>query len=51
MKNEKETFGGEVESYEGAVPLWLIIVYASLIVWGLYYLVNYWGGFGPMTGE
>jgi len=50
-KNEKETFGGGVESYEGIVPLWLIITYVILIVWGVYYLVTYWGGFGPMTGE
>jgi hypothetical protein len=50
-ENEKETFGGGVESYEGAVPKWLMAVYAVLMLWGIYYLVKYWGGFGPMTGE
>lgn len=49
--DEKETFTGGVESYEGRVPRWLLITYAVLIAWGLYYLVRYWGGFAPMTGE
>jgi hypothetical protein len=48
-ENEKETFGGGVESYEGRVPLWLVFTYAILIAWGIYYLVKYWGGFGVMT--
>jgi hypothetical protein len=46
-ENEKETYLGGIESYEGKVPVWLIIVYASLIVWGIYYLIRYWGGWGP----
>ena len=26
---------------------WLLVVYAVLGVWGVYYLVRYWGGLGP----
>lgn len=46
-RNEKESFAPDIESYEGTVPLWLIIVFASLIIWGIYYLIKYWGGLGP----
>jgi hypothetical protein len=46
-KDEKETYLGGVESYDRSVPVWLIIVYASLTVWGIYYLIKYWGGWGP----
>jgi hypothetical protein len=46
-KDEKETYLGGVESYERHVPLWLLIVYGCLIVWGIYYLIKYWGGMGP----
>ena len=45
-QNEKERYAPDVESYEGIVPAWLIVVYASLAVWGVYYLVTYWGGSG-----
>jgi hypothetical protein len=44
-KDEKETYSGGVESYEGDIPLWLIIVYVLLLIWGGYYLVAFWGGF------
>lgn len=44
---EKETFRGDVESYEGKVPLWLKIVFSTLIIWAIIYFINYWGGFGP----
>ena len=43
-KNEKETYLGGIESYEGKVPVWLIVVYAVLTAWGIYYLIRYWGG-------
>jgi len=43
-QNEKERYTPDVESYEGRVPLWMIVVYLSLAVWGVYYLVAYWGG-------
>jgi hypothetical protein len=46
-KDEKETYLGGVESYEGPVPVWLIIVYALLLIWGAWYLVTFWGGFPP----
>ena len=32
---------------EGHVPLWLWLVVASLLVWGIYYLVTYWNA--PLT--
>jgi len=48
-RDEKETFAPDVESYEGGVPLWLILVYVLMAVWGAYYLIVYWGG-GPTPG-
>ena len=39
--------GGEVRSYHGLVNRWLLLVYAVLAVWGVYYLVRFWGGLGP----
>lgn len=44
VKNEKERYAPDVESYEGIVPAWLIVVYAGLIIWGVYYLMVNWGG-------
>jgi hypothetical protein len=38
---------GEVQSYEGSVNWWLLVVYAVLGVWAVYYLFIYWGGLGP----
>ena len=47
-RDEVETFaGGEVHSYRGVVDRWLLAVYAVLAVWGVYYLLRYWGGLGP----
>lgn len=28
----------------GTVPLWLRVVYAGLIIWGIYYIIRYWSG-------
>ena len=43
-----ETFaGGEIRSYHGIVNTWLLVVYAALAIWAIYYLVTYWGGLGP----
>ncbi len=42
-----EYAGGEIRSYGGGVNPWLLVVYAILAVWGVYYLVAYWGGLGP----
>lgn len=44
-EEEKEIYISGHESYAGDVPIWLAIVYGSLIVWGVYYLIKYWGGF------
>jgi hypothetical protein len=38
---------GEVRAYHGIVNKWLLVVYAILAVWGIYYLFTYWGGLGP----
>lgn len=46
--DEVEEFaGGEIRSYSGGVNRWLLAVYAVLAVWGVYYLVKFWGGLGP----
>lgn len=34
--------GGEIESYTGRVNRWLLVVYALLAVWAVYYLITYW---------
>lgn len=41
---------GEIRSYHGIVNTWLLLVYAALALWGVYYLVTYWGGLGPGLG-
>jgi len=38
---------GEIRAYEGRVNWWLLVVYAVLGVWAVYYLFTYWGGLGP----
>jgi hypothetical protein len=43
----EEYAGGEIKSYHGIVNRWLLVVYAILGVWGIYYLFVYWGGLGP----
>jgi len=43
----EEFAGGEIRVRHGIVNLWLIVVYAGLFAWSLYYLVAYWGGLGP----
>jgi len=48
---EVETYaGGEIRVYRGIVNRWLLVVYAVLAVWGVYYLVRHWGGLGPGLG-
>ncbi|MDE0207663.1 MAG: hypothetical protein OXP66_16740 [Candidatus Tectomicrobia bacterium] len=49
--------GGEIKARHGKVNKWLLLVYALLFVWALYYLgapfeglaptFGYWGGLGP----
>ena len=41
---------GEIRAYHGIVNKWLLVVYAALAVWGIYYLFKYWGGLGPGLG-
>ncbi|MGF1610864.1 MAG: hypothetical protein ACFCUQ_15790 [Kiloniellales bacterium] len=48
---DKEDYaGGYIQAYHGRIPLWLIVVYFGLALWGLYYLYRYWGSFGPGLG-
>jgi hypothetical protein len=39
-----EYAGGEVSTYAGIVNRWLLVVYAILAVWAVYYLIAYWSG-------
>jgi hypothetical protein len=43
----EEYGGGSIEARHGYIPIWLLVVYAVLLIWGLYYLYEYWGGLGP----
>jgi hypothetical protein len=46
--HEIEEYGGGVlQSRHGYLPIWLLVVYAILAIWGLYYAYHYWGGVGP----
>ena len=39
--------GGYIQAWVGRIPAWLLVVYAVLFVWALYYGWQYWGGLGP----
>ena len=39
--------GGTIQARHGYLPIWLLVVYAVLFLWGLYYAYHYWGGVGP----
>ena len=43
----EEYAGGYIKARVGQIPAWLLVVYAVLFVWALYYGYNYWGGLGP----
>lgn len=43
----EEYGGGHIKSRHGIVNRWLLVVYAILFVWALYYGYVYWGGLGP----
>ena len=47
MHEMEEYAGGTIQSRHGYIPAWLLVVYAVLFVWGLYYAFYYWGGLGP----
>jgi len=36
-----------ISERKGNVPIWLWLVVASLLIWGVYYLVAYWNA--PIT--
>ncbi len=38
---------GEIRSYTGRINRWLLVVYAILALWAIYYLIVHWGGLGP----
>jgi len=38
---------GEIRGYHGIVNKWLLVVYAILFVWAVYYTVKYWTALGP----
>lgn len=46
-KENKESYLSGIESYRGAIPLWLLVIMIGLILWGIYYTIKYWGGLGP----
>ncbi len=43
----EEYAGGYILERVGRIPIWLLVVYAILFLWALYYIVVYWGGLGP----
>jgi hypothetical protein len=47
MPAVEEYADGEIKSYRGRVNRWLLVVYAVLALWGVYYLFAFWGGLGP----
>ena len=38
---------GDIEVRHGRVNLWLVLVYAVLFAWAVYYGLSFWGGLGP----
>ena len=43
----EEYAGGYIKAWVGRIPAWLLVVYAVLFIWALYYLYKYWGALGP----
>jgi hypothetical protein len=43
----EEYAGGTIQARVGYIPVWLLVTYAVLFAWGLYYMYAYWGGVGP----
>jgi hypothetical protein len=39
--------GGHIQGRHGRINAWLLLVYAVMFVWALYYGYTYWGGLGP----
>lgn len=43
-----EEYGdGHIQARHGLIPAWLLVVYAIMFVWAIYYGWKYWGGLGP----
>ena len=42
----EEYAGGYIKARVGKIPAWLLVVYAVLFIWALYYLVKLLGWFG-----
>ena len=43
----EEYGGGHIQARHGRINGWLMVVYAILFVWAIYYGYVYWGGLGP----
>ena len=43
----EEYQGGQIQARHGYLPVWLLVVYAGLFLWGMYYAYLFWGGLGP----
>jgi len=43
----EEYAGGYIQARVGYIPLWLLVTYAVLFVWAMYYMYVFWGGEGP----
>src|SRR5258707_12444978 len=43
----EEYAGGYIKAKVGDIPVWLLVVYAVLFIWALYYVVTFWGGLVP----
>jgi hypothetical protein len=39
--------GGHIQARHGRLNGWLLLVYAAMFVWAIYYGYAYWGGLGP----
>ena len=39
--------GGHIRARHGRVNRWLLVVYALLFAWAVYYAYYFWGGLGP----
>ena len=46
-ENTESFSGGFIKVWNRRINIWLLIVYAVLIIWSIYYLITYWGGLGP----
>jgi hypothetical protein len=45
---QTESFGlGHIRSRHGRLDRWLLVVYALVFAWALWYGYKFWGGLGP----